>query len=70
MNKGVRALKKYRFDKDMTQEELADKVELKRSTISSIEAGINKPSISTAKKLGNELGFDWTLFYEDEDEEE
>lgn len=65
MNKGVEALIKARKNLNLTQEDLADKVGIKRSTIASIEVGINTPSVATAKLLGNELGFDWTLFYEE-----
>ena len=66
MNKGVEMLISLRKSKNLTQDELADKIEVKRSTIACIEAGINTPSVATAKRLGNELGFDWTLFYEEE----
>lgn len=65
MNKGVEALIKARKELNLTQEELADKVGIKRSTIACIESGINTPSIPTAKLLANELKFNWTLFYEE-----
>lgn len=65
MNKGVKLLINTRRARFITQEELADKVGLKRSTIASIEAGINTPSVATAKLIANELNFDWTLFFEE-----
>lgn len=32
----------------------------------SIELGTRRPSIRLAKTIGKALGFDWTLFYEDD----
>ena len=36
-----------------------------RQTISNIECGLSKPSIELAKKLGEVLEVDWTLFFEE-----
>jgi len=36
--------------------------------ISKIELGERQPSVKVAKKIASVLGFDWTLFYQDEDE--
>lgn len=36
--------------------------------ISKIELGERRPSVEVAKKIAAVLGFDWTRFYEDEDE--
>ena len=58
-------LKAIRAEKGLTQEQLAEKVQLRRQTLSNIEIGIAKPSIPTAKKLGEVLGFDWTEFYKE-----
>jgi len=33
-----------------------------------IELGSRTPSVETAKSIAAVLGFDWTLFYRDEDE--
>ena len=66
MNPGVKKMIEARNKLGLTQYELSNKVGITRSTIASIEAGINKPSILTAKMLGNYLGFEWTLFFEEE----
>lgn len=53
-----------RKEKNMTQEEIAEKVGVTRQLISSIENGNTNPSVSTAKKIASALGFDWQRFYE------
>lgn len=54
----------YREKAGMTQEELGRKVGITRQGVSLIETGINKPKVDIAKKIGELLHFDWTLFYE------
>ncbi|MCH5296886.1 MAG: helix-turn-helix transcriptional regulator [Ruminococcus sp.] len=44
-------LKELRTDNDMSQTELADKLNLKASAISKYEKGITQPAIETLKKL-------------------
>ena len=56
-------LAEIRKEKNMTQQELADLIKVKRQTISAIENGVN-PKIETAKKIAKVLGFEWTKFYE------
>lgn len=58
-------LKEERTKKNMTQQELADKVGVARQTISMIEMGQNKPSVELAKKIGKVLKFKWHLFFKD-----
>lgn len=57
-------LKDLRSNKGYTQEELASKCDVLRTTISMIESGINKPSVELAKKLGEVLDVDWKGFFE------
>ena len=57
-------LKELRTDKGYTQEELASKCDVLRTTISMIESGINKPSVELAKKLGEVFDVDWKGFFE------
>ena len=57
-------LKELRIDAGYTQEELASKCDVLRTTISMIESGINKPSVELAKKLGEVLNVDWKGFFE------
>ena len=51
---------------NITQEEIAKKAGIARSSYTNIENGERRPSVETAKKIAAVLGFDWTLFYEDE----
>lgn len=57
-------LKELRINNGLTQQELADRVGVKRQTISNIECGINSPSIALSKKLAKVLGAEWTDFFE------
>ena len=57
-------LKELRTEQGYTQEELASKCDVLRTTISMIESGINKPSVELAKKLGEILNVDWKGFFE------
>lgn len=44
-------IKKYRVAKQLTQEDLAEKLNVSRQTISKWEQGINEPNIDTIKEL-------------------
>ena len=57
-------LKELRTEKGYTQEELANKCDALRNTISMIEIGINKPSVELAKKFGEIFDVDWKGFFE------
>ena len=57
-------LKELRTDKGYTQEELASKCDVLRTTISMIETGDNKPSVELAKKFGEIFNVDWKGFFE------
>ena len=57
-------LKELRTEKGYTQEELANKCDVLRNTISMIEIGINKPSVELAKKFGEIFDVDWKGFFE------
>jgi len=62
-------LKKLRHEShNMTQEQLAKKAGISRTMITEIENGNADPSVRVAKKIAAVLGFDWTLFYQDEDD--
>lgn len=50
-----------------TQAAVAYDTGISQSMYSAIERGNRTPCIKTAKKLGELLGFDWTMFYEDEE---
>lgn len=63
-------LKDIRKKQNLTQLNLADACGCKRSTIGKIETGVIKPSVKLAKRIACVLNFDWTLFYEEERNEE
>ncbi len=57
-------LKAIRTSKDMTQEELAEKVDINPKYLSSIERGKENPTLNTFIRLSNELSVDLgTIFY-------
>lgn len=62
-------LEETRRDKGMTQQDLAQAIGINRASLSKLENGKMNPSIGLAKKLGKALGFEWTRFYEDTEEE-
>lgn len=67
MTKGVKIMIQKRKDLCLTQSELADKLGcITRSNIANIEVGNINPSVPTAKIIGDYLGFNWTLFFEEE----
>lgn len=57
-------LKEERIKNNLTQDQLASKVDVVRQTISEIECGRNKPSVELAKKIGEVLNIDWTNFFD------
>ncbi|SEM80650.1 helix-turn-helix transcriptional regulator [Paenibacillus sp. OV219] len=50
---------------EMTQEEVAEKAMLNRSSYANIESGKRKPSVGVAMKIAEALGFSWTLFFDE-----
>ena len=54
--------------KGYTQTQIAEAVGITQQMYSFIELGERRPSVEVAKKIAAVLGFDWTLFYQDEDE--
>jgi len=59
-------LKRVRNSSKLTQEEIALKSNISRSYYTHIESGTKNPTVSTAKSIANTLGFEWTLFFEEE----
>lgn len=51
---------------NFTQREVGKLSGISESYYSMIESGDRKPTVKTAKKIAAVLGFDWTLFFEDE----
>lgn len=56
---------RIRKDKRMTQAELAQICGVTQRMIAAVEGGERRPGIELAQRIGAELGFSWTLFYED-----
>lgn len=56
-------LKRLRLSKELSQQQLADKVGVTRANISGIELGKSHPSVSLAKKIASILECDWTIFF-------
>jgi putative transcriptional regulator len=52
------AIRRLRFEKNMTQEELALRTGVSRQTIMSIERGRTNPSVLLAYKISSALGVD------------
>ncbi|GGJ48932.1 helix-turn-helix domain-containing protein [Virgibacillus salexigens] len=57
------AIKKIRFSKGFTQTELAKKLKMDRSYLSSIENNRVTPSIKTLEKIASELGVSLKKFF-------
>ena len=55
-----------RNEKGLTQEEVAVRAGIARTTYAMIEQGNRDPSVTVAKRIAGVLGFDWPLFYTDE----
>lgn len=68
MDKEKFSLKDIRVKNNMTQEELALKVGVTRQHIGLIENKTANPSPAIAKLIAKTLNFDWTKFYEEEEE--
>lgn len=51
-----------------SQQEIADLCGISQNFYSCLETGERQPSVKTAKKIASVLGFDWTLFFQDEED--
>lgn len=61
-------LKVLREKAGFTQGKLAERVKVERSLISKIETGSARPSPDTAKAIAKVLGFEWTKFFDSNEE--
>jgi len=57
-------LRKYRKTKGLSQKEVAEKANITHQFYNYIENGLRRPSYEVAKKIASILDFDWTLFFE------
>ncbi|WP_433958885.1 helix-turn-helix transcriptional regulator [Cytobacillus horneckiae] len=51
---------------NMTQEEVAKLADIQRPYYTQIESGVRRPSVKVAKRIGDILGFNWIIFFENE----
>jgi DNA-binding XRE family transcriptional regulator len=58
-----------RKSRNMTQQDLANAVNLDITTIGKYELGERQPSPKIAKMIAAVLGFDWTRFFDEENAE-
>lgn len=54
---------------NIKQNQLAKQVGITREYYSMIENDRRNPSVDVAKKLGKIMGFEWTIFFEEESNE-
>lgn len=59
-------LRRIRIERNFTQSDIAKLAGVDVTTISKIELGERRPSVEVAKKIAEVLGFDWTLFFTDD----
>lgn len=52
-----------------TQAQIAKAAGITQQMYSFIELGERRPSVEVAKKIASVMGFNWTRFFEDEDED-
>ncbi len=52
-----------RKEKGLTQQEMADEVGVSRQYYNDIENGKRQPSVTIAKKIGEVLEVEWTIFF-------
>lgn len=50
----------------LTQNEVAIRAKIERSTYAQYELGRRNPTVTNAKKIAEILGFDWTIFFANE----
>lgn len=57
-------LKCLREKKQLTHDDISNLIGISRSHYTNIENGERTPAVTTAKKIAEVLGFDWTRFYD------
>lgn len=58
-------LREIRVHKGLNQSEAARKIGISPSSYGDIERSFRNPSPKRAKEIGSAMGFDWTLFFEE-----
>jgi putative transcriptional regulator len=57
-------LKEMRLQRKLTQNDIAEKANIERSYYTMIESGARTPSVPVAKAIGETIGFNWTIFFD------
>lgn len=60
-------LREKRMSRNLTQEKVAKQAGISRTMVTEVENGNAAPSVTVAKKIAAVLGFDWTLFFDDDE---
>lgn len=58
-------LSDIRGNQGLKQKDVARKVGINTHYYAQIEQGLRNPSVNVAKRIASVLGFDWTIFFED-----
>lgn len=61
-------LRLFRVTKGLSQQDVAKMCEISNQYFSMIENGDRVPSVKTAQSIANILGFNWTRFFESDQE--
>lgn len=62
-------LKELRNNKKLTQKDVADRAGIERSYYTMIETGKRTPSPQVSKRIALVIGFDWTIFFDNQSNE-
>lgn len=62
-------LKVLRMEHGMTSGAVAKAAQISQPVYSQIENGHKNPSVASAKRIAAVMGFDWTRFFEDDEDE-
>lgn len=63
-------VKNVRIEQGKTQHTMAKSAGISRAAYANIENGARTPSVKVAKALAEELGVEWTRFFDDRKEDE
>lgn len=59
-------LKKLRLQREFTQEDVSSHSNIERPYYTMIEQGNRNPSVKVAKAIAITLGFEWTIFFDNQ----
>lgn len=65
VNSAGSEMARLRKERKLTQSELAQMLGITQRMVAACESGERRPSPGLAQRIGAELGFPWTAFFED-----